>query len=119
MPRTPACCVSSSAAACPPPSASTAAVGRCASTFPLSGGFSPVDLPQQDPRGYNRSMPRQRIMLVDDHEVVRLGLKALIERQPNMEVIAEASSAPEAVAKSQALKPDVIVMDIRMTGSSG
>ena len=58
-------------------------------------------------------------MLVDDHEVVRLGLKALIERQPNMEVVAEANSAPEAVVKSQAFKPDVIVMDIRMVGSSG
>jgi two-component system response regulator DevR len=58
-------------------------------------------------------------MLVDDHEVVRLGLKALIERQPSMEVVAEASTAAEAVAKSLAFKPDVIVMDIRMTGGSG
>ena len=58
-------------------------------------------------------------MLVDDHEVVRLGLKALIERQPSMEVVAEASTAPEAVAKSLAFRPDVIVMDIRMTGGSG
>jgi two-component system, NarL family, response regulator DevR len=64
-------------------------------------------------------MSRQRIMLVDDHEVVRLGLKALVERQPTMEVVAEASKAAEAVAKSLAFKPDVIVMDIRMPGSSG
>src|SRR5258708_7224237 len=64
-------------------------------------------------------MSRQRIMLVDDHEVVRLGLKALIERQPAMEVVAEANTAAEAVAKSLAFKPDVIVMDIRMPGSSG
>ncbi len=64
-------------------------------------------------------MSRQRIMLVDDHEVVRLGLKALIERQPTMEVVAEANTAAEAVAKSLAFKPDVIVMDIRMPGSSG
>src|SRR5712692_1692193 len=64
-------------------------------------------------------MRRQRIMLVDDHEVVRLGLKALIERQPSMEVVPEASTAPEAVAKSLAFRPDVIVMDIRMPGSSG
>jgi two-component system response regulator DevR len=65
------------------------------------------------------NMSRQRIVLVDDHEVVRLGLKALIERQPTMEVVAEASTAAEAVAKSLAFKPDVIVMDIRMPGSSG
>src|SRR5574341_380683 len=65
------------------------------------------------------SMRRQRVMLVDDHEVVRLGLKALIERQPEMEVVAEAATAPEALTKSLAFKPDVIVMDIRLGGSSG
>lgn len=58
-------------------------------------------------------------MLVDDHEVVRLGLKALIERQPGMEVVAEAASAAEAVAKSEAHQPDVVVMDIRLNGPSG
>jgi DNA-binding NarL/FixJ family response regulator len=58
-------------------------------------------------------------MLVDDHEVVRLGLKALVDRHPDMEVVAEASSAAEAVAKAQAHKPDVVVMDIRLTGTSG
>jgi DNA-binding NarL/FixJ family response regulator len=64
-------------------------------------------------------MRRQRVMLVDDHEVVRLGLKALIERQPEMEVVAEAATASEAVTKSLAFKPDAIVMDIRLGGSSG
>jgi len=58
-------------------------------------------------------------MLVDDHEVVRLGLKALVERQPNMEVVAEAASAAEAVAKGVSFKPDVIVLDIRLGGGSG
>jgi DNA-binding NarL/FixJ family response regulator len=58
-------------------------------------------------------------MLVDDHEVVRLGLKALIERRPDMEVVAEASGATEAVTKAVAHRPDVIIMDIRLGGSSG
>ena len=58
-------------------------------------------------------------MLVDDHEVVRLGLKALIDRHPEMEVIAEADSAEEAVTKAVAFQPDVIVMDIRLGSSSG
>lgn len=62
---------------------------------------------------------KQRIMLVDDHEVVRLGLKALIDRHPEMEVVAEAATAPEAVTKATAHKPDVIVMDIRLPGASG
>ena len=58
-------------------------------------------------------------MLVDDHEVVRLGLKALIDRHPEMEVIAEADTAAEAVTKAIAFQPDVIVMDIRLGNSSG
>ena len=62
---------------------------------------------------------RQRIMLVDDHEVVRLGLKALIDRHPEMEVVAEAATETEAVTKALAHKPAVIVLDIRLGGSSG
>ncbi len=58
-------------------------------------------------------------MLVDDHEVVRLGLKALIERRTDMEVVAEAATASEAVTKAVAHKPDVVIMDIRLGGSSG
>jgi two-component system response regulator DevR len=68
---------------------------------------------------YNRHMTRQRILLVDDHEVVRLGLKALIDRRPGMEVVAEADSAEEAVIKAVAFHPDAIVMDIRLGGGSG
>ena len=64
-------------------------------------------------------MSRQRILLVDDHEVVRLGLKALIDRRPDMEVVAEATNAAEAVARCLAFKPDAVVMDIRLTGTSG
>jgi len=62
---------------------------------------------------------RQRILLVDDHEVVRLGLKALIERQPDMEVVAEADTVESAVARALAFKPDVVVMDIRLGSGSG
>jgi two-component system, NarL family, response regulator DevR len=58
-------------------------------------------------------------MLVDDHEVVRLGLKALIDRHPEMEVVAEAATAGEAVSKAVSFKPDVIVLDIRLGGASG
>lgn len=64
-------------------------------------------------------MLRQRILLVDDHEVVRLGLKALIGRQSDMEIVAEADDAASAVAKAAALKPDVVVMDIRLGSGSG
>jgi len=64
-------------------------------------------------------MSRQRILLVDDHEVVRLGLRALLDKHPNFEVVAEAATAREAVEKTQTHKPDVIVMDIRLKGGSG
>lgn len=58
-------------------------------------------------------------MLVDDHEVVRLGLRALLERHPQFDVVGEASSAREALEKVASLKPDVAVMDIRLSGVSG
>ena len=64
-------------------------------------------------------MSKQRILLVDDHEVVRLGLKALLERNPDFEVIGEASSAREALEQVSALQPGVVVMDIRLPGTSG
>ncbi|MBI4790717.1 MAG: response regulator transcription factor [Chloroflexi bacterium] len=60
-----------------------------------------------------------RIILVDDHEVVRLGLRSLLARQPRFEIIAEAGSAGEAVEKTFQLKPDIVVMDIRLPGKSG
>jgi DNA-binding NarL/FixJ family response regulator len=64
-------------------------------------------------------MGKQRILLVDDHEVVRLGLKALLERNQNFEVIGEASTPREAIEKTKTLSPDVVVMDIRLPGGSG
>ena len=60
-----------------------------------------------------------RIILVDDHEVVRLGLKSLLSRNPQFEIIDEASTASEAVEKTFRLKPDIVVMDIRLPGKSG
>jgi two-component system response regulator DevR len=64
-------------------------------------------------------MKQLRIMLVDDHEVVRLGLKALLQRYPTFEVIAEAGNAEEAIARAQQYRPDVVVMDIRLPGKNG
>ncbi len=60
-----------------------------------------------------------RIILVDDHEVVRLGLKSLLSRNPQFEIIDEASTASEAVEKTLRLKPDIVVLDIRLPGKSG
>ncbi len=64
-------------------------------------------------------MAKQRILLVDDHEVVRLGLKSLLERHPQFDVVGEAASAREALEKVASTHPDVVVMDIRLPGTSG
>jgi DNA-binding NarL/FixJ family response regulator len=60
-----------------------------------------------------------RILLADDHVTVRHGLKLLIEAQPDMKVISEASDGKAAMHSALALKPDVIVMDISMPGMNG
>ncbi len=60
-----------------------------------------------------------KIIIVDDHEVVRLGLRTLLERHPDFKVVGEAANAREAVQKTQLLRPDVVIMDIRLPGGSG
>lgn len=60
-----------------------------------------------------------RVMLVDDHEVVRQGLRALLEAEDDIEVVAEADSGSSAVSLASAHRPDVVVMDVRMPGGSG
>jgi len=64
-------------------------------------------------------MPKQRILVVDDHEVVRLGLKTLLGQHSYFEVVAEAGSAKEALEKVEQYTPDVVLMDIRLPGASG
>lgn len=60
-----------------------------------------------------------RILVVDDHEIVRLGLRTLLSNQPDFTVVDEAGSAEEAVEKTVLHNPDVVVMDIRMPGKNG
>ena len=64
-------------------------------------------------------MAKKEILLVDDHEVVRLGLKSLLEHSDQFEVVAEAGTAKEAVAMVEEFHPDVVLMDIRLPGASG
>jgi two-component system response regulator DevR len=60
-----------------------------------------------------------RILIVDDHEVVRLGLRTLLSNQANFVVVDEAASAKDAIEKAVQHRPDVVVMDIRMPGENG
>lgn len=64
-------------------------------------------------------MSHIRVLIVDDHEVVRLGLRSLLEQQPDMVVVGEAATAAEAEALTEHLSPDVVLMDIRLPGTSG
>jgi DNA-binding NarL/FixJ family response regulator len=65
------------------------------------------------------SPKRIRILLVDDHEMVRMGLKALLEQFRDLEFVGEAASGGEAVACAEAQAPDVVLMDLRLPDMSG
>lgn len=75
----------------------------------LSGGYSDGAM----------TSTRIRVLLCDDHELVRRGLRALLDADLTLDVVGEAASADEAVDKAGSLKPDVVVMDVRMPGRSG
>jgi DNA-binding NarL/FixJ family response regulator len=60
-----------------------------------------------------------RILLVDDHEVVRLGVRALIDDQPEMDVVGEAGTVREAVNQAKELTPDIVVLDMRLPDGHG
>ena len=59
------------------------------------------------------------VVLVDDHAVVRSGIRLLLERQDDIEVVGEAGNAKDALFRARALKPDVILLDVVMPGESG
>ena len=64
-------------------------------------------------------MAKLRVLLADDHAVVREGLKALINAQPDMEVVGEAADGPRRAGWREELRPDVVVMDVSMPGLTG
>ncbi|HSP38533.1 MAG TPA: response regulator transcription factor, partial [Frankiaceae bacterium] len=60
-----------------------------------------------------------RILIADDQELIRSGLRALLDRQPDLEVVGEAADGHGALALAAAVHPDVVLMDIRMPGLDG
>jgi two-component system, NarL family, response regulator NreC len=60
-----------------------------------------------------------RVLLADDHKIFRAGLRAMIEKEKGMEVVAEAGTGREAIQLAEQLKPDVIVMDVSMPDMNG
>jgi two-component system response regulator NreC len=64
-------------------------------------------------------MKRIRILLADDHAVVRQGFKMILAEQPDMEIVGEAGNGREALALAESLKPDIVVMDVAMPELNG
>ena len=60
-----------------------------------------------------------RLLVVDDHEVVRQGLVALLDRRPGFQVVAQAGTVEEAIAQARVHRPDIVVMDVRLPDGSG
>jgi DNA-binding NarL/FixJ family response regulator len=60
-----------------------------------------------------------RILLVDDHEIVRMGLRAVLSDVDNFEIVGEAGTAEECIEKTREVQPDFILMDVRLPGRSG
>jgi DNA-binding NarL/FixJ family response regulator len=60
-----------------------------------------------------------RLMLVDDHEIVRMGIRTLLEDQPDLVILCEAATAAEAIAEADRCLPDLILMDVRLPDVSG
>ncbi|GGT66628.1 MULTISPECIES: response regulator [Streptomyces] len=60
-----------------------------------------------------------RVLLVDDHQVVRRGLRTFLEIQDDIEVVGEAADGAEGIARAEELRPDVVLMDVKMPGMDG
>ncbi|MFH9074873.1 response regulator [Streptomyces alboflavus] len=60
-----------------------------------------------------------RVLLADDHPVVREGLRAMLSAEPDLDVVAEAANGPQAEALAARLRPDIVLMDLRMPGGDG
>jgi DNA-binding NarL/FixJ family response regulator len=75
--------------------------------------------PMPGPKSWGNSMKSLRILIADDHDLVRRGIKSLIESRPEWQVCDEAHSGREAVAKAEERKPDIVVLDIAMPELNG
>ena len=71
------------------------------------------------PRTTNPAQPPVRVLLADDHAAIRAGLRLMLEQSGRVEVVGEASDGDVAVRQARALRPDVVLMDVRMPGTDG
>jgi two-component system NarL family response regulator len=74
---------------------------------------------QDNQEGSSGGGTRIRVLIVDDHQVVRMGLRAMIDAEPDLQVVAEAGDGPAAIAAFREHRPDITLMDLRLPGMSG
>ncbi len=77
------------------------------------------DLHDEVPASGDGMSKNLRVLLVEDHQVVRMGLRFALEDVPNVQLVGEAGSADEALLQCRLLQPDVVIMDIKMPKKSG
>ncbi len=84
-------------------------------------GANPTDAVPASSATGTHEMPASmlRVMLVDDHEIVRAGIRSLLEAVPEFEVVAEAGTVTEAIHQAGECSPDIVVMDVRLADGSG
>lgn len=75
--------------------------------------------PLHVPTGETDASPRIRILLVDDQQLIRLGMRMVLDAEAGLEVVGEAGDGREALAAVERLHPDVVLMDVRMPGTDG
>lgn len=94
-------------------------MGAPASVPASAGPPAPAPPGDESPNGDRGDRARIRVLLVDDHPVVRKSLAALLSARPDIEIVGEASSGEEAIAQAGAIAPEVVLMDYSMPGMSG
>jgi two-component system, NarL family, response regulator DevR len=82
-------------------------------------GLEPASAARESPPGPGTADRPLRLLVVDDHEVVRQGLVAVLDRRPNFQVVAEAGTVEESLEQARRHKPDIVVMDVRLPDGSG
>ena len=76
-------------------------------------------LRRYDQHGLEDELSKIRLLMVDDHEIVRAGLRMLLQAQPDMQIVGEVDTGRDAVAKAKELAPDVVLMDISLPDIDG